>query len=120
MPPVIPDLPPVHESLAFKQLRQRPKSELSKMLYLIERFKNMNAEVQYNSGRYKIKDISILIQGFILVNFDRKGTAKDWVIQNASYSRTKRNPIWVYLPDGSHCLAKDLLLQELETLEKLV
>lgn len=117
---ILPELPPIQESPAYKQFRQKPQSELSKMMYLIQRFKNLNVEIQYNSHRYRIREISPLIMAYVFANFDRKGTAREWVIANASYSRTKRNPILVHLQDGSHERASELLLRELEILEKTV
>jgi hypothetical protein len=115
--PMIPELPAMQESMAFKRFKQSP-SELSKLFYLVERFKHLNAEIEYGSRRYKIKEISALVQGYIFAKFDRKQTARDWVVANVSYTRTKRTPIFVRLKDGTCHRAVDVLLKELEALDK--
>jgi len=110
-------LPPVRESEAFQQYKKRTPSELSRILYLIERFKGTTTEVLYDGTFYK-SDVAVPIaRWFLAVNY-KKQTAEQWVKQYCTSTIFYGNPIRVKLPDSTFRTSRDLLLEELADLKK--
>lgn len=114
------NLPEMHQSPAYQDLMRHPITELSKINYLIERFKDANAEIDYNGHYYYPKDISRFVQMFIAIHFDPHETAKDWIIKYANRSIPKGDPIWIRLSNGKFYQSKDVLMGELDDLENVL
>ncbi len=111
-------LPSLDQSIAYQGLLQRPITEVSKINYLIERFKDSNAEIDYGGHYYNPKDISRFVQMFIVLHYDEHETARDWILKYANRSIPKGEPIWIRLSNGRFCQSKDVLMGELDDLEK--
>jgi hypothetical protein len=112
-------LPPVKESEAYRKFLKRPKNELSKLLYLIDRYKDTKIKVIYDGFHYDAAHTARVTKKFLFGNYKNE-SALHWI--NAYCHRTdpRGNLILVKTPDGDVREARDLLLAELEILEKAV
>lgn len=108
------------ESQAYAQFLNRPVSEYSKALFLVERFKSLPYEIVYDGHTYKIKAVAGFVTAFLRFNYKKDQLAKHWVLQYANRSMLQNELIMVRLPDGRSYRAGDILIKELESLEKAV
>jgi len=107
---------PLQESVAFKQYQTRPKSELSKLLFLIERFGNTDFQILYD-GHYYSTRFAKQVARFFLVSRYEKEKAEKWILKWCNKTVFGGNLIWVKFPDGSTKLARELLMEELKVLD---
>lgn len=104
-------LPPFQETLAFKQYQKRPQSELSKILYLMDRFKKAPVIVIYDRVEYE-SDVALKYAKSYVAKHYRREDAAAWIRENA-YRSLHGGVIYVKLPDGNKRLLRDLLIEEL-------
>ncbi len=112
------DFPPILESKAWQQFKTRPVSELSKLIYLIDRFGSTKIEIVYDGHYYKAAFGAQVAKFFLAQNY-RKETVDQWVKKWCNVS-AGGNLIWVKFPDNRFKLSRDVLKQELEDLEKAI
>ncbi len=110
-------LPPLQQSEAFLQFERRPVSELSKLYYLINRFKTCNIIINYDGGHYKANWAAPYVTAFLMLHYRKDETARRWVM-NYCHRTPSRKLIWAICPDGTKRPASEVLLHELEILEK--
>ena len=110
-------LPPVRESDAFHEYKKRSPSELSRILYLIDRFKGTKIEVLYEGTFYNTQVAVPIARWFLAVNY-KKQTAEQWVKQYCTSTFSYGIPIRLKLPDNTFRSSRDLLLEELADLKK--
>lgn len=111
-----PSFTPLHESAAYQQFRNRPVSELSKLIYLIDRFGASDIEVLYD-GHYFSAVFSARVARWFLSRHYRRENTEQWIMRWCNTTVPAGNLIWVKLPDGKFALAREILLQELKDLE---
>lgn len=112
------ELPPIEESKAWQQFKTRPVSELSKLIYLIDRFGGSKIEIVYDGRYYKAAFGAQLAKFFLAQNY-KKETVDAWIKKWCSVSMGG-NLIWVKFPDNRFKLSRDVLKQEIEALEVLI
>lgn len=111
-------LPPLKESEAYKEYRKRPETELSKILYMIDRFKiEKQTKIYYDGVYYDVPTAAIIARQFLQLNYMDQ-TAVEWVNEHCTISFFQRKPILIKFPDGTTRLSRRILLQELKDLEK--
>lgn len=110
-------LQPLLESQAYKQYRNRPVSELSKIIYLIDRFMNSDIEVLYDGHYFKAQFAGRVARWFLAAHY-RKEKAEQWIMRWCNTTVPAGNLIWVKLPDGSFVLSREILLEELKKLNE--
>lgn len=108
----------IEDSPAFEQFLMRPKSELSKVLFLIERFGDQPVEIRYDHHYYTAEFSARVARWFLTRNY-KKETAHQWIMKWCNRSVPGGNLIWVKLPSGKNRMAREVLLQELNDLEKV-
>ncbi len=111
-------LPAVEETRAFEQYRSRPQSELSKMIYLIDRFGETNAEVIYAGKTFKTGMVARVARWFIKTHYNDE-KAKGWINKWCYRTIPSGELVWVKGRDGSYFSARDILLADLGRLEVL-
>ncbi|MDD5218618.1 MAG: hypothetical protein PHN49_11695 [Candidatus Omnitrophica bacterium] len=111
-----PGIEPLEQSQAFKRYRMQPPSEYTKLIYLINRFSAADIEVIYDGYQYPTRFIAPFARQFLSRNYQRKQTAKDWILKWGNLTVPLGNLVWVKFPDGSVLLARDVLFRELESL----
>lgn len=109
-------LPPVRESEAYRLYKKRPPSELSRIIYLIDRCKGTELQVLYD-GSFYTAEIAVPIARWFLSVYYRRQTAEQWVKQYCTSTIPYGNPIRVKLPDNTFRLSRDFLLEDLAALK---
>lgn len=113
------DFPPLLESKAYQQFKSRPVSELSKLIYLIDRFGGTKIEIVYNGNYYKPAFVASLAKFFLTQNY-HKEKINEWIMKWCNVSIPSGNLIWVRFPDGKFKLARDVLKAETAELEGVI
>ncbi len=108
--------PPIRGSEAYQGYKIRNPSELSKIIYLIDRCKGTKIQILYD-GTYYSSEIAIPIARWFLSVYYRNQTAEQWIKQYCTSTALYGNPIRVKLPDGTFRPSRDLLLEELASLK---
>ena len=108
-------LPPLVESAAYKQFSRQPANDLSKLIFLLNRFKDAKVQVIYDQHQYDAIEASRLAKDYLRRNY-HKEPAEYWVRNYCS--KTKKGNL-IYLKDGNGKLlpAIELALQELKALD---
>ena len=108
-------LPPLQDSPAYQQFSKQPKSELAKLVFLLNRFKEAKSTVIYDSNSYTAQEASKLAKDFLMRNY-HKETAEYWV-KNYCHKTKKGNVILLKGSDEDTKPALELALEELTMLE---
>ncbi|MCB9799989.1 MAG: hypothetical protein H6757_04445 [Candidatus Omnitrophica bacterium] len=108
----------IEESQAYQQFLLHEKSELSKLIYLIDRFEHADVVIIYDGFRIPAQKAAPFARWFLSHNY-RNQTAKEWVLQWCSRTVPRNRLIKVSLPDGNVKLARDILMDELKWLDEL-
>ncbi len=111
-------LPPAAESDALHRYALRPKSELSKIIYLMDRVRNTNLMVIYNGNTYDSQTAVEYARQYIAKHY-KKEKAASWVKIHAYRSNLDGPVITIKNPGGKQKVAREILLEELETLNRL-
>ena len=109
---------PLGESMAYRQYQRRPKNELSKLLFLIDRFAQSKVEIIYDGFHFPAAKAAGMARWFLSRNY-KKQTAEEWIFQWCNTTVPRGKIILVKLPDGSTELGREVLLGELAALERL-
>ncbi len=118
LPPGAEPLAPVESSEAFKRYQNRKKSELSKLIYLMDRFRGTGYKVIYDGVEYTSDQAAQESRKYIAKNYKQE-EALQWVRNNAYRSNPGGNVIQVKTPQGEVQLLRDLLITELENLRQI-
>lgn len=110
-------LPPLEDSPAYRQFSRRPPSELTKLLYLIDRFRDTQVTVVYNGSNYDAREAARIAKKFLMSNY-KKETAEFWVRKYCFRSEPANRWILFKAPDGSVAKAGEILLAELQRLDR--
>ncbi len=111
-------LPPFQESAAYKQYTRNPKSELSKLIYLMNRFRDSDLKVLYDGHDYTSDYAIGEAKKYIARNY-HKENAEKWIKKHAYRAQSGGGDI-IYLKysDGKLRPLRDVLIEELEALQK--
>ena len=107
--------PPVNESKAFELFKQRPHTDFSKLLYLIDRFENSGIEIVYEGHYYKALFAARLARWFMVRNY-RKESPTEWIMRWCNTSMGGKL-IYVKFPNGKFRLSREVLMEELRVLD---
>ncbi len=107
--------PSILESRAYKQLKRRPPSDLSKLLYLIERFQSSDIEIYYDGYYYKAPVAALVAKYFLMAQY-KKETVPAWIMRWCDTSIGGRL-IYVKYPDGKFRFSREVLMDEWKDLE---
>ena len=109
----------IPQSRALEQYRNRPVNELSKLIYLIDRFSEANATILYDGHQYRAALIAPLARLYLLKNYHGE-TARDWVRKRCYRSWRAGELIWGRVVYGQEFRpAHDILFEELDALDLL-
>jgi len=109
-------LPSMEESRAYQQYSLRPKVELSKLIYLLDRFRESKLEVIFDGNPYPPEKAADHAKVYLSKHYHRE-EAKRWIKLHVHRSITKNEVIYARFPTGKKKPAKDILLKELEFLD---
>ena len=111
--------PAIEHTKAFEQYRSRPENELSKMLYLIDRFGETDVEILYDGKTFKTGMVARMARWFIKTHYKNEA-AQTWIQQWCYRTIPSGVVVWVKGKDGSYYPAREVLLEELFRLEHLM
>lgn len=109
----------VKTSQAYKKFTRRPKNELSKLSYLIDRFQTMGIKVMYEGHEYDAPTAAGYAKKFLADKYKGKGDAAQWVNLHCYRSPHSNKLIEFRFNDGTSKPARDILLSELKVLNSL-
>lgn len=108
----------IEDSQAFQRYSVRRKSELSKLLYLMDRFRGTGFKVIYDGLEYDSEQAAQESRKFIAKNYKQE-PAVDWIRNYAYRSNPGGNVIQVKTPQGEIRTLRDVLIEELEALGRV-
>lgn len=112
-----PGIGKLEDSDAYQQYLLRPRSEYSKLLFLIDRLGVVSdVDVLYDGIHYKMDFIAPFARIFLSRNYHDE-TAQDWVMKWCNRSVRLSELIWVDLPNRKVKLAREILIGELKALD---
>ena len=109
-------LMPYQDSSAYQQYQKRPKNDLSKILYLMDRFKGAPLKVIYDQTEYETGVALQYARDYVAKHY-HKENAVNWVRENA-YRSVGGSVIYVKYPDGKKRELREALVEELKQIEK--
>lgn len=113
------DLTPASESEAYERFKRRKsKTELSKLLYLMDRFKVADFKVRYAGSWYDATWAMKQARSYLKRYYDGEDSS-EFVHKHAYRPRFGDGIVYLKLADGEVRLLRDALLEELEILNQL-
>jgi len=106
----------VNASSSLDSFRNRPATEYSKLIYLVDRFGSSDMDIVYDGHHYKASSVSPLVRWYLSRNY-RNESAEDWICKWCHRSMGNGERIWVRDSGGGLRSAKDLLMEELDRLD---
>lgn len=108
-------LPAYQESSAYKQYQRRPKNELSKLIYVMDRYKGSDYKVIFNKVEYDSLEALKYAKSYIAKNY-KKEPAESWIKEHA-YKSPSGQVIYLKEPSGKVLPLRDALVKELQPLK---
>lgn len=110
---------PMPQSRALQRFQNRPVSELSKLLYLVDRLGETDVQIVYEKNTYYSKLVLPVARWYLSQHYDKKDSAEAWLSKWCYRSLGSGEPVLVKYKDGSLRSARDLLLEELDQLDSI-
>ncbi len=117
--PFDPQLEVLKDSKAYQVYKSRTdsSSELTKLIYLIDRFQKANMTIIYDGIEYKPDFVARMARWFLPSHYHNE-SAEKWIMVWCNKSYSFRQLIWVK-DSKEHCkLAREILLEELKRLDE--
>ncbi len=111
-----PGMPPLEESAAFKQFIVRPRSSLSTLIYLIDRFKEAKIKIVYAGNYFEAPFAANLAKWFLKAKYKGE-TPEQWILRWCDTDILESKPIWVRDNDNEFKMSREVLFEELKILE---
>ena len=111
-----PLLNPLEQSKAYQVYKTRTHSELSKLIYLIDRFQTANMKIVYDGIEYQPGFVARMARWFLPSHYHGE-SAEKWIMVWCNKSYSFRQLIWVKDSKDNCKLAREILLDELKQLD---
>lgn len=108
-------LPPLQQSDAFLRFSNRPRTERSKLLFLMDRFEKADMEIVYDGRTYDLVSAARVARLYLTTRYKQE-TALEWIGKFCYRSRGHGEIVWMRTPSGELHRAADIFKKELETL----
>lgn len=105
------------ESNAFKQYETRPRSELSKLIYLLDRFNAPGVEIKIDGNIYSTDKAFPYSKGYLAKNY-KKEKAEAWIRAHCYRSMEGNKIIYMRVDGGDFRPVRDMLIDELKSLKE--
>lgn len=110
-------LTPVSESAAFQEYLQKPKTNLAKLIFGLNYFRNAPVMIQYDGVEYPPQFAYPLGLAYLLTHYhDEK--PESWIKKNCYRSPTANQIIYFKFNDGVFRPARDVFIEIYAELEK--
>ncbi len=97
---------------AYKSYLKRPKNELSKLIYLLDRFNAPGVEIKLDGNIYTTDKAFPYSKGYLSKNY-KKEKAEDWIRAHCYRSREKNDVLYMRVGDEKFEPVRDVLIREL-------
>lgn len=111
-------LEPIQDSEAFRKYQNRTPTELSKLIYLLDRFNTPETEIQIDGNVYASEKAFPYGKSYLAKSY-KKEKAADWLREHCYRTQTNNQIIYIRVPGEDFRPFRDVLIEELERLEKL-
>lgn len=108
------EIPLKGNSPAYQKYQNRPKNELSKLIYLMDVYRGTDYKVVYNKMEYDSTAALQTAKNYIAKHYSNQN-ALEWVQQH-SYRSTGGQIIYLKSADGKSEILRDALVRELKAL----
>jgi|GEM_PF-1070263 len=103
------------DSAAFKQYQMRSKNDLSKLIYLLDRFNAPGVEIKLDGNIYTTDKAFPYSKGYLSKNY-KKEKAEDWIRKHCYRSGDKNEVIYMRVEGSDFRPVRDILIEELKSL----
>ncbi len=110
-------LEPMQESAAFKKYQNRTANELSKLIYLLDRFNTAQTEIQIDGNVYTAEKAFPYGKGYLAKNY-KKENAADWLREHCYRTKDANEIIYIRAEGDKFRPFRDVLIEELDRLNK--
>ncbi|HCM42662.1 MAG TPA: hypothetical protein DIS66_05060 [Candidatus Omnitrophica bacterium] len=111
-------LEPIQESAAFKKYQNRTPTELSKLIYLLDRFNTTDTEIQIDGNIYTAEKAFPYGKSFLAKNY-KKENAADWLREHCYRTKDENKVIYIRFHEEKFRPFRDVLIEELERLNQI-
>lgn len=109
-------LEPIPESAAFKKYQNRSPSELSKLIYLLDRFNTPETEIRIDGNIYSSEKAFPYGKGYLAKNYNKE-SAEDWLRKHCYRTKESNQVIYIRVGGSDFRPFRDVLIEELETMK---
>jgi len=113
---VFAEIPPIQDSHAFIRYKNRIKTDLSKLVYLMERFNLPGLEIKVDGNIYPAALAFPFARAYLAFNYSQE-KAEDWIQKHCYRSPFTNEMMLVRVDGGPYEVGRDFLLRELEALK---
>ncbi len=110
------EIPPIQDSSAFIRYKNRIKTDLSKLVYLMERFNIQGLEIRIDGNIYPAALAFPFARAYLALNYNHE-KAEDWIQKHCYRSPFTNEVMLVRMDGGPYEVGRDFLLRELEALK---
>jgi len=110
------EIPPIEDSRAFTRYKNRIKTDLSRLVYLMERFNLPGLEIRIDGNIYPASLAFPFARAYLALNYNRE-KAEDWIEKHCYRSPFTNEVMLVRVDGGEYQVGRDFLLRELEALK---
>ncbi len=111
---------PIAESQAYQKFLNRPKNEISKLSFLIDRFRDMGVIVIYEGHEFDAEKAAQFAKKYLKENYKPgDGSAESWIKLHCYRSEASKEVIQMRFPDKKEKPVRDVLLEELTELNQI-
>ncbi len=105
-------------SKAYQKFTKRPLNELSKLVFLIDRFEELNVTVVFGNHEYTAEESSRYAKRYLAQHFQNSQSAASWLKLNCYRVPETKDIIYFKGSDKKLTIARDVLLNELAQLNQ--
>ena len=109
----------IKDSVAYARYQSRPKTQLSELVYLMDRFNVPGVEIKVDGDTFNAEKAFPYWKISLSVSYEKE-TAQDWV-RRYCYRSDQTNKVIYMRVNGGDCKpARDVFLEELKRLRDLI
>ena len=110
-------LRPVEESQSFQDYLKKPKTDLSKLIFAIDYYRNEPVMVRFDDVDYPVQ-FAYPIGLVYLLTYYKNEKPEAWIKKNCYRSPTANKIMYFKYPDGSYREVRETALELIRKLEK--
>ncbi len=109
---------PLQESAAYQKYQNRPANELSKLIFLLDRFNTENTEIRIDGNVYKAEKAFPYGKSYLAQNYKQE-KAEDWLRKHCYRTKGDNQIIYIRTQGDDFKPFRDVLIDELSVLRTI-